>query len=210
MDKKDIEKLRESIVERLREYRESGAKDYIKLDIEKEILQQILFEDNKFAIPDNLWKLLDLSDVSFKGINVTYVDFTESKGVVLDPQIIADKNLLGTKLADVIINGSLDGVYIRETDFTRSKGAVLNPQTILFASFRGLYKTKLADVIINGSFDGVDVTCTDFTECKGAIPDTKTEWHRILYYTKLSDGDLSHLDLDGDQEIEEKIFKRIK
>lgn len=63
MNNRNIEKARESIVQRLREYKKSGAKDYIKLDIEKEILQQILFENNKFAIPDNLWKLLDLSAV---------------------------------------------------------------------------------------------------------------------------------------------------
>ena len=79
MEKAHNLKLRKLVISQLEKYEKKGKKDYIKLDIKKEILQQILFEDNKFAIPDNLWKLLDLSDVSFDEIDVKEVNFAGSK-----------------------------------------------------------------------------------------------------------------------------------
>ena len=89
MKKEDIKELREFLTGNLAKYKKhnrKGLKNHIKLDIEKEILQEILFEDNKIALPDNLWKLLDLSDVSFDGIDVEEVNFAGSKGVVINPQ----------------------------------------------------------------------------------------------------------------------------
>lgn len=79
MECKNIEKSREILIKKLYKYWKSGRKNHIKLDIDKELFQQILFKDNRIAIPDNLWKLLDLSGVSFDGISVTGADFKGSK-----------------------------------------------------------------------------------------------------------------------------------
>ena len=43
--------------------------------------------------------------------------FTGSKGVVIDPQTIYDKNMRDAKLKDVEIKGSFNGVNITNTNF---------------------------------------------------------------------------------------------
>ena len=181
---KNIEQLRKLLTEKLIEYKESGEKDHIKLDIDKKIFEQILFENKKIAIPDNLWKLLDLSGVSFDGINVMGVDFTGSKGVVIDPQTVHDKDLRNTKLAGVEIKGSFDGVCVYSTDFTGSKGGVLNPQKV---EGKNLRNAKLAGVEIKGSLDGVKLGGTDFTGSKGVIKlNPQKVYGNDLSYAKLA------------------------
>ena len=192
--KKENIALRKVLIEKLEEYQNSGAVGYIKLDIDKEILQDILFEDNEFAIPNNLWKLLDLSNVSFDGVNIIYTDFTGSKGVVIDPQKIYDKNLRGATLTDVEITGSLDGVIVFATNFTGSKGeVVINPQKV---KNKNLFKAKLATVEIKGSLDGVCVREADFRKSKGAIMNPQTVYDKDLRGTKLANVEIKG-SLDG-------------
>ncbi len=174
-------KLREFLIEKIEEYQKNGGKGHIKLDIDKEVFQRILFENNKITIP---LRSLDLSNISFDGVNVEGADFTGSKGAKLNPQKVAFKSLNGTKLTDVEIKGSLKGVDVRGADFTGSKGAKLNPQKV---AFKSLYCTKLADVEIKGSLDNVEVIRTDFTGSKGAIIDPQEVANKSLYCTKLTD-----------------------
>ena len=184
MEKKNIESLRVLLIEKLKEYKKSNEKGHIKLNIDKQIFRQILFEDNQFAIPNNLWKLLDLSGVSFDGVKISYIDFTGSKGVVIDPQKVYDKNLFDTKLAGVEIKGSFDGVNIMKTDFTGYKGeVVMDPQKVYKKSLRG---TKLANVEIKGLLDDVDVVGADFTGSNGAVMDPQKVYNKNLYVTKLA------------------------
>ncbi len=184
MEKVNIKKIRVVLFKELKKYKESGLKDYITLDIDKKILHDILFEDHRFALPDDLWKLLDLSNVSFDYIDVITVDFTGSKGVVINPQKVCDKSLLGTKLTNVEIKGSFDDVNVYKTDFTGSKGAVINPQKV---STKDLSNTKLTDAEIKGSFKGVCVEKTDFTGSKGVIINPQKVCGKSLLGTKLTD-----------------------
>ncbi len=124
--KKENIALRKVLIEKLEEYQNSGAVGYIKLDIDKEILQDILFEDNEFAIPNNLWKLLDLSNVSFDGVDIQGANFKGSKGGRVNPQTVLNKNLFDTILTNVEITGSLDGVNVEKADFTGSNGVLMN------------------------------------------------------------------------------------
>ena len=189
MEIEHILKSRKMLTDKLYKYQRNGGKDHIKLDIDKKILQQILFENNEIAIPDNLWKLLDLSGVSFDGIDVMKIDFTGSKGVVIDPQTVYDKDLSNAKLAGVEIKGSFDGVDVYGTDFTGSEGAIIDPQEV---SSKDLSYAKLAGVEINGSFDGVDVRGTDFTGSKGVIKlDPQTVYDKNLKNTKLADVEIT-------------------
>ena len=201
MENVNIKKIRRVLIEELSKYKESGLKEYITLDIDKEILHDILFKDHKFAIPNDLWKLLDLSNVSFDGICVEYIDFTKSKGAVIDPQTVWNKDLTGTKLADVKIEGSFDGVYVYGADFTGSDGAVIDPQKV---KYRSLYETKLTDVKIEGTFDDVYVVKTDFIGSNGAIIDPQTVYDKSLYETKLTDVEIKG-SLDG-VEVERADF----
>ena len=194
MECKNIEELRKMLTEKLIKYKESGEKDHIKLDIDKELFQQILFKNKKIAIPDNLWKLLDLSGVSLDGVDVKEINFTGSKGVVIDPQKVCNKDLSNTRLSGVEIRGSFDGVDVMGVDFTGSKGVVIDPQTVKYASLNG---TKLAGVEITGSLDGVDVRGTDFTESKGVIKlNPQIVYDKDLRSTKLAGVEITGL-LDG-------------
>ncbi len=191
MDMKNIRQVRKLLIEGLREYKESGLKDYITLDIDKKLLHDILFGLGKFAIPDDLWKLIDLSNVSFDGIDVRHVDFTGSKGVKINPQKVMGKNLYKTKLTDVEIENSLfgkanfNGVSVLKTDFTGSKGkeVVINPQKVWNKDLRF---AKLENVKINGSLDDVEVACTDFTRSSGAVIDPQKVCWKNLGGTKLA------------------------
>ena len=176
----------------------SKIKEPIKLDIEKELLEAILFDkqenggkkfahrfDEEFEHPfDKIIYKIDLTDVSFDGVYVGSIDFTGSKGVKINPQTIKNKVLFGTKLSGVEIIGPFDGVDIRTTDFTGSRGAKINPQTV---KSKRLCGTELCDTEIIGSFAGVDITGTDFTGSKGAKLDPQTVKNRNLDGTTLRD-----------------------
>ena len=190
----------------------SKIKEPIKLDIEKELLEAILFDkqenggkkfahrfDEEFEHPfDKIIYKIDLTDVSFDGVYVGSIDFTGSKGVKINPQTIKNKVLFGTKLSGVEIIGPFDGVDIRTTDFTGSRGAKINPQTI---KNKTLVETKLSDVEIIGPFDGVDIRTTDFTGSRGAKINPQTVKSKRLCGTELCDteiiGSFAGVDITG-------------
>jgi len=142
----ELQKLREELRLGLRKY---NGIDKIRFDMSHEMLEKLIFLQDEegrktFAFDFNLIKKIDLGGVSFDDASVEYVDFTGSKGAVINPQTVYGKSLLGAKLADAEIKGTFDGVNIRGADFTGSKGeAVINPQTVFLGSLVG---TTLSDV----------------------------------------------------------------
>lgn len=141
----ELQKLREELRLGLAQY---DGIDKIRLDMSHEMLEKLIFlqeeEGRKtFAFDFNLIKKIDLGGVSFDDVSVEYVDFTGSKGAVINPQTVELKSLLKTTLAGVKFIGSFDGADVRAADFTRSKEAVINPQLVYNKSLLG---AKLADV----------------------------------------------------------------
>lgn len=186
LNNKEIENLREKFKTLLNDYNKS---EKIKLEIPKEILENLIFMVNKKnyfkypALDFELIKKLDLTDISFDGVNVSGLDFTGSKGVKINPQTIWEKKLGGTKLNNVEIVGSFDDVIIINTDFTGCIGAKIDPQTV--------WKKVLAGTILNGceidgSFEGVCVQKTDFTGSTGAKIDPQTIADKSLNGSKLA------------------------
>ena len=206
MENENIEVLRESLIRELKEYKEGGGTEYIYLDTDKKLLHDILFEMGKIAIPNNLWKLIDLSNVLFDGVDVQYIDFTGSKGAVINPQEIYEKSLWYTILTDVKILGSLDNVNVVGANFTGSSGAVINPQKIYGKSLCG---TKLTDVKISGSLGGVNVSGADFTGSSGAKMTADEAEKTKELGTNLTDVEIVQIqDTETElKEVEDKIVK---
>ena len=159
--RKDLTKL----LEKFEKNKVNNEETHIKLDIAPKLLEKIIFEniadDTKdFAIPMELLKNLDLTGISFEDVDIRMVDFTGSKGAVINPQEVYYKNMSGAKLSGVELVGSFEGVNIVNTDFTGSTGAVINPQEVYDKDMNG---AKLNGVTIIGSFKDVDYKDADFT-----------------------------------------------
>ena len=164
-----------------------------KTNVDTELVEAILFDNQEdgskklaFGFNEFIDKI-DLTDISFSGVDVRNIDFTGSKGVKINPQTVKSKSLCGTKLCDTEIIGSFAGVDITSTDFTGSKGAKIDPQAVFMCSMEG---TILNGVEIIGSFDYVDIYGTDFTGSKGAKIDPQTVPYGEMAGTKFKDAEI--------------------
>ncbi len=77
-------------------------------------------------------KKIDFSNVSFDNVDIRGMDFTELKGVKINPQTVYDQNLSRCKFSGVEFIGPFDGVHLYETNFTGSKGAKVDLQTVYY------------------------------------------------------------------------------
>ena len=189
LSKERIERLRSLIIEQLTEYEKSNCCKHVKLNVSTEILEKILFDDSignekKLKIPFHLLKKIDLTGVSWDGVSVVGMDFSNTKGVSIDPRKVAKKSLLGTKLNNVTLTGTFENVLIQDTDFTGSKGAIIDPQKLSPNSILG---SKLCDTIIVGTFDNVYLSHVDFTGSNGAKINPLTLASKNIKSSKLCD-----------------------
>ena len=141
-----IYKLREELICKLKSI-EEGI--HVKLNYDARINEAILFKtsENKcpidkfgnrnqcgkyFAIPFDLLKKIDFSNIDFTNFNAQGFDFNGLYNVKLNPQTIWKKNLMGAKLNGVEFIGSFDDVTLNKmnsgyvTDFTGSKVAIID------------------------------------------------------------------------------------
>jgi len=155
----------------------------VLFSLPKEELNKLFFEKvyglNKeiyYVFAETLMEVkdkIDFSNVSFDGINIKNMDFTNMYGVKINPQTIYEKNLYKTILngvefvsANKAVADLFDGVDVRCANFTGSKGARINPQTI---KEKSLFGSVLCDVDFTGfSFEDVHVGDSNFTGSKGA------------------------------------------
>ena len=182
MDNLQIESLRNTLIEKLKELRDmtiernlilhqtTPQQKYVSFD-DPQLLKTLVFREINgsytFALPEDLWKLIDFTNVSFDDVLVSDIDFTGSKGVKLNIQKIAEKSLKNTKLSGVKIIGLFNDVNVIGTDFTGCISKIpLNPQVV---KNWDLAYAKLNGIKIEGSFTGVCVIGTDFTGSTGAV-----------------------------------------
>lgn len=130
MDYRVIKKIRGELEEQLKQY--DIEQGHIELNIPSKILEAILFEYNNvrkcldFAFDFEQIKKLDLGSISFDNVKVFNRDFSNSKGIKINPQTVYEKNLINTKLKDVEIIGSFDDVKIKGASFKGSVGAIVD------------------------------------------------------------------------------------
>ena len=186
----NIDELRKILIEELKNVDPNNP---IKLPYDKDLIYQLIFENNRICKMPFLEKI-DLSDIDFSGIDITNFDFTGLYGVKIDPQTIKNKNLTDTICNGIEFIGPFDYVTIKNTDFTGSKGAVINLQLIRDKDARG---TKFADSIVKGSFKGVKVSGADFTNARGIKKLFKYEKGVKINVEEIYEGDLSYTVCNG-------------
>lgn len=202
MERENIKKLRNELYKELAAYKKSGGKDHIKLNIPTDLLEKLIFDetycyDGKYrgiAAGFKDFKLLDMTGVSWYRGDMSYMDFSGTKGVKINPQEVADKKFYHTVLKDVKIDGSFYDCYIEGADFrgTVNTSAIpINPQKVQGASLKF---THLEGVEITGSLDGIHVTGTDFT---GVIGDVFLN-PQTVYGKNISDTKLAGVTIIGD------------
>lgn len=200
-----ILKIREEIINKLNKV-EEGI--HIKLNYESRINEAILFKtgDNEspinqfgnrkqcakyFAIPFDLLKKIDFSNIDFTNFNALGFDFNGLYNVKLNPQTLWKKNLMGAKLNGVEFIGPFDDATLNDmksnyiTDFTGSKGAIIDVSKInrLFDEWVFLNNCIFNGVTFTSPFKILDyvnqsgyrrpvaprIIGSDFTGSKGAI-----------------------------------------
>jgi len=173
---------------------ESYEGEPIKLNLDSNTLKEILFdydkETNSYKLIERfhssqkenidtrkLLQKIDFSNVSFDNVNIRGIDFTNFKGVKINPQTIYEKSIWMSKLCGVEFIGPFDNVQIINTDFTGSVGAVIDPQTIYGKYISG---TKFSGVTFTGPFDDVYIQNVDFKGSTGAVINPTTVRERNL------------------------------
>lgn len=175
----NIDELRKILIEELKNVDPNNP---IKLPYDKDLIYQLIFENNRICKMPFLEKI-DLSDIDFSGIDITNFDFTGLHGVKIDPQTIKNKDLSNTILKGVEFIGPFDYVQLKNTDFTGSKGAVIKPAY----SLRNLRGNKFANVTFVGSFFDTDIVGADFTGSKGAVINLQLIRYKDARGTKFAD-----------------------
>ena len=208
LTEEQIENLRHYLIDHLNKY---TGKKKIKINIDPKILEKVIFEYEKnkkstykiFALPHNLIKELDLSDISFDDFKVNNFDFEGFYGVKLNPQTVYKRDFAYSVLKGVEITGPFDNCCVHATDFTESKGAKLNPQKV---HKRDLDYSTLKGVEITGPLDNCSIYATDFTGSIGAT----MNYNQFIKYEKcsiLTDVKINTQDLE---EYFEKINEAFK
>ncbi|MBP3766117.1 MAG: pentapeptide repeat-containing protein [Bacilli bacterium] len=203
-----VEELRKNLRSKLEHY--NFPKPYL-LDIDKEIYREIMLnkEDNSFAIPFDLVKKLDLSNFSFDNVNIRFLNFKGSTGVVINPENVYNKDLSYCVLEGAKIEGSMDDAIIYYTNFKGTEGIKINPQKIRGKNLAG---AVLTDTTITGPLDGVYIRGTVFTGSSGAIVDLDKIYKHDIKHTELTDAKIisGDLALSDDSDYDKLDFEEQK
>lgn len=156
----DKKELREKVIKLV----ESSKCRVINLDVSMEELEKIVFDDvydldgkflyKKIALPNDIFRRINLKGVSFDYVNVISKDFCGCFGIVINPQTVYAKSFYNTRTRGTTINGSFDGCLVEKANFSETYGVVINPQTV---KDKNLYGCDLTDAIILGSFNSVNI-----------------------------------------------------
>ncbi len=145
-----------------------------KIIIPKEIINQVLFENDPCNEQYKIFydceidfrgqiivDTVDLTDACLDYVNISYInDFSNSKGVKINPQKMQNKYLDYRKFKNVKFIGPFDGCCINQSSFNGSEGAKIDFKTIQLDYFG--HNTAFADAWIIGPFDDVDTFSPSF------------------------------------------------
>jgi len=199
----DIKKIRNLLVEEIR----MCSQFPVTLQGNKNQIEQILFERLRkegkvFALPEDILKRIDFSNISFKQFRAEGVCFDEFYGIILDPQQLYEKDLRGASLKGVTIRSNMKDPFanckIRGTNFTGCKNAVIDPQTIFENDFS---YTNLCDTTIQSkstdAFQNSRLYITSFRGSKDAIIDPQTIFAKDLTGCQLGNVTIRSKDKDA-------------
>ncbi len=143
-------------------YSEQNSKNE-RMKIQKSLLQYLLPTLlESITIKEEILKYLDLSEVSFDGINIEWKNFKDSNANI-DPQTVQGKTLFFTNLKGVdLSHANFTGVDIKFANLENT-GAQIDPQLI---KNKSLYDTNVKGcTFVNLSYlDSIKRIPVDFTD----------------------------------------------
>lgn len=132
-----IKEIRKGLRKELENYDGGTARLRVRSDIAEAILFNVNEEGIKvFALPEELMKKVNFEGISFDGFLAFGFDFSEFKGVSLDPQKVYNADLRYANLNGVTITNTFDGVLLEGTN---SEGMIY---TVFKEKFKNLSKSK--------------------------------------------------------------------
>jgi uncharacterized protein YjbI with pentapeptide repeats len=148
-------KLRKELEAKLNNY---GGNKIVILNLEPKEIEKIIFKvkTNHLveALDFELIKRLDLTGVSFDGVDIRKHNFKGSYGVQINPQTVYQKDCCKVNFCDTEIIGGFVDAFIVGADFTGSYGAKINPQTV---SNMACMFVNFCDAELVGLLDGADI-----------------------------------------------------
>ena len=119
-----IKEIRNGLNQELENYEGEPARLRVRSDIAEAILFNVDEEGKKtFAFPTELMKKVNFEGISFDGFVAIAFDFSEFKGVSLDPQKVYNADLSYAILNGVTITNTFDDVIL---DGVNSEGMIYN------------------------------------------------------------------------------------
>lgn len=143
-----------------------------EITLNEEEISNFLFKKDSIEINDTIFYCLsrlnaDLTGINFDGKKITGLNFVNLNGVVINLDMVPDKDLSKVKFSGVTLNGTLNNAVIEYTDFSGYFGDIrLDPQTIKNKSIKD---SNLSGVTIDGNLDDIVITGVDFSKAKGNI-----------------------------------------
>ena len=119
-----IKEIRKGLKQELERFEGESARLRVSNDIAEAILFNVDEEGKKtFAFPTELMKKVNFEGISFDGFVAIAFDFSEFKGVSLDPQKVYNADLSYAILNGVTITNTFDDVIL---DGVNSEGMIYN------------------------------------------------------------------------------------
>lgn len=199
-DKSRIYNIRKYLIKKLKSYDGIVSFD----EFTKDELNEILFDycnngrSKRFALPRDIYKKIDMSNVSFDNFEAVNFDFSDLVGVRINPNNLYLLEIKNVDFSNVTFLDEFRNCTIIKTNFQGNAGTIIDGKHVEGAIFAGGMRyggeNEFADVtftepinnVINGSISG-----TDFTGSKGAVIELGLGKVNILKDCYLKDATLS-------------------
>lgn len=199
-DKSRIYNIRKYLIKKLKSYDGIVSFD----EFTKDELNEILFDycnngrSKRFALPRDIYKKIDMSNVSFDNFEAVNFDFSDLVGVRINPNNLYLLEIKNVDFSNVTFLDEFRNCTVIKTNFQGNAGTIIDGKHVEGAIFAGGMQygggNEFADVtftepinnVINGSISG-----TDFTGSKGAVIELGLGKVNILKDCYLKDATLS-------------------
>ncbi len=199
-DRSRIYNIRKYLIKKLKSYDGIVSFD----EFTKDELNEILFDycnngrSKRFALPRDIYKKIDMSNVSFDNFEAVNFDFSDLVGVRINPNNLYLLEIKNVDFSNVTFLDEFRNCTIIKTNFQGNAGTIIDGKHVEGAIFAGGMRyggeNEFADVtftepinnVINGSISG-----TDFTGSKGAVIELGLGKVNILKDCYLKDATLS-------------------
>ena len=194
-DKSRIYNIRKYLIEKLKSYDGIVSFD----EFTKDELNEILFDycndgrSKRFALPRDICKKIDMSNVSFDNFEAVNFDFSDLVGVRINPNNLYLLEIKNVDFSNVTFLDEFRNCTVIKTNFQGNAGTIIDGKHVEGAIFAGGMRyggdvtfTEPINNVINGSISG-----TDFTGSKGAVIELGLGKVNILKDCYLKDATLS-------------------